>query len=68
MLKFLSKNIVKSIIGYLAVNSLIKNNNILVKDKMEQILMVEDSNQSNLDPSCKVINNNKRPKANKTIP
>ena len=57
ILKFLSKNIDKSIIGYFAVNSLIKNNNRLVKDKIEHILIVEEAYQSNLDPSCIVINN-----------
>ena len=39
-----------------------------VNDKIEQILIVEDAYQSSLEPSCKVINNNKIPTASSTIP
>ena len=68
IVKFLSKNIFKSIIGNLAVNSLIRKRIMQVTDNIDAILISFDFNQSNLVPSCNVTNNSNRPIANKVIP
>ena len=68
IVKFLLVNTFKSIIGYFAVNSHTKNKIIQVIDKIVASLISVAFNQSNLEPSCKTINNDKRPIANNIIP
>ena len=66
--KFLSPNILKSIIGYFVVSSLIIKRIKQVIDTIVAILISAAYNQSNLEPSCNIINKDNKAIANNAIP